>query len=479
MAWGQTVGDFNGDGILDIAEIVGTYPNLQLQILLGNGDGTFQTGAGYSGFSSSAPLIFAADLNGDNKLDLVILEIVNSYPPLQGTVTVLLGNGDGTFRPATIYPISGALGGGALSDVNADGKLDVILSNSTDTVPSTTIMLGNGDGTFQSPIVLPIPANGSIAAEDFNNDGTLDLAIATAPGLLALLQETPLPSLSPSSLTFADLAVGTTSSLQGITLTNTNNGTGPLSISTIAIAGAAPGDFSQTNNCPPSLVVGASCQIGIKFTPTVTGVGSASLAITDNAPGSPQSVPLSGTGATPLAQLSPSSLNLGVLTVGSTSSPQLVTLVNAGSTLTISSIGINGSDASDFAESSNCGSTIAEGASCQIKVTFTPTASGARSAALTVSDNAPGSPQTVALSGTGQDFSLAPKGPATATVAPGQTATYTVVVTPGGGFNQTVDLSCTGAPAESTCTVSSSVTLDGVNPSMATVSVITTASAMA
>ena len=93
-------------------------------------------------------------------------------------------------------------------------------------------------------------------------------------------------------------------------------------------------------------------------------------------------------------------------------------------------------------------------------------------------DNAPGSPQAVQLSGTGQDFSLAPKGSATVTVAPGQTATYTVTVTPSGGFNQSVDLSCTGAPLQSTCTVSSSVTLDGVNPSMVTVSVVTTASAM-
>jgi uncharacterized repeat protein (TIGR01451 family) len=146
--------------------------------------------------------------------------------------------------------------------------------------------------------------------------------------------------------------------------------------------------------------------------------------------------------------------------------------------LTITSITITGANAGDFADNSTCGTSLDAGASCQVKVTFTPTASGARSAALTVSDSAPGSPQKAGLSGTGQDFSLAPKSSAAATVAPGQTATYTVAVTPGGGFNQTVDLSCTGAPAQSTCTVSSSVTLDGTNPSMATVSVVTTASVM-
>jgi hypothetical protein len=475
-AWGQTVGDFNGDGILDIAEIVGTYPNLQLQILLGKGDGTFQTGTSYPGFSSSAPLIFAADLNGDDKLDLVVLQLVNT-PQGVGTVTVLLGNGDGTFGAPTNYLSSLSLAGGAIADFNADGKLDLILSTSTDTVPSTTIILGNGDGTFQTPLVLPIFANGSAVAGDFNNDGKLDLAIATAPGLLVLLQETPLPSLSPSSLTFGDQAVSMSSSPQTVTLTN--NGTGPLTISSIGITGANSGDFSQTNKCPASLAVGTNCQISVSFTPTALGARNASLTVADNAPGSPQSIPLSGTGAQPVVQFSPTSVNLSTQTVGGTTSPQLVTLTNkGGAPLTITSIGITGANAGDFADTNTCSSTLGAGASCQIKITFTPTASGARSADLAVSDNAPGSPQTVALSGTGQDFSLAPKGSATATVAPGQTATYTVNVTPGGGFNQTVDLSCTGAPAQSTCTVSSSVTLDGVNPSMATVSVVTTASVM-
>jgi len=204
-AYLQTVGDFNGDGKLDIAEIVGTSSNTQLQILLGNGDGTFQTGASYPGFSSYFLQMFAADLNGDNKLDLIILQNVPS------TMTVLLGNGDGTFRPGTTYPISGPLGGGALADFNADGKLDVMLSNSTNLVPSTTIMVGNGDGTFQSPVVLSIPADGSVAAGDFNNDGKPDLAIDTATGLFVLLQDyVPDFSLAAGSKTSVTVAPGQT-----------------------------------------------------------------------------------------------------------------------------------------------------------------------------------------------------------------------------------------------------------------------------
>ena len=84
-----------------------------------------------------------------------MLQLVNT-PQSVGTMTVLLGNGDGTFGAPTDYPIGGSLAGGALADFNADGKLDVMLSTSTSTVPSTTIMLGNGDGTFQTPLVLPI-----------------------------------------------------------------------------------------------------------------------------------------------------------------------------------------------------------------------------------------------------------------------------------------------------------------------------------
>jgi hypothetical protein len=178
-------------------------------------------------------------------------------------MTVLLGNGDGTFASPTNYPISsGSLGGGALADFNADGKLDVVLSTSTAAVPSTTIMLGNGDGTFQSSPVLPIPAVGSVAAGDFNNDGKLDLAVAIyanfANGISLLLQEGSQTSLSPSSVAFGDQAVSTTSPPQQVTLTN--NGSGALSISSITFLGTNSTDFSQSNNCPASLPAGANCQ---------------------------------------------------------------------------------------------------------------------------------------------------------------------------------------------------------------------------
>jgi len=195
------VGDFNGNGKLDIAEIL----NGQLQIHLGNGDGTFTAGANYSGFATSAQIL-TADFNGDNKLDLMLLGFGGT-----NTVTVVPGNGDGTFASATVYTINGSyLQGGTITDLNADGTLDVALANSSGNPPITTIMLGNGDGTFQSPVTLPFLASGTIASDtiaagDFNNDGKMDLAIWTGNGIAALLQDySPdfsLPTPTPTSAT--------------------------------------------------------------------------------------------------------------------------------------------------------------------------------------------------------------------------------------------------------------------------------------
>jgi hypothetical protein len=131
----------------------------------------------------------------------------------------------------------------------------------------------------------------------------------------------------------------------------------------------------------------------------------ARVTITNNASGSPQSVALSGSGTTALApavSLSPTSLSFGNQQVNTTSAASTVTLTNSGdAALTINSIGLSGTNSGDFAQSNTCPGTLAAGASCTIRVTFTPTATDSRSASVTITDNASGSPQSVALSGTG------------------------------------------------------------------------------
>jgi hypothetical protein len=177
-------------------------------------------------------------------------------------------------------------------------------------------------------------------------------------------------------------------------------------------------------------------------------------------------------------ELSPSNLVFGAEVVSATSTAQQVTLTNRGaSALTISSVATSG----DFTQTNTCGPSVGAGASCTISITFAPTQGGSRTGTLTVSDSALGSPYTVALSGTGEDFSIGigAGSSALATVTAGQPATYNLSITPVGGFKQVVALTCSGAPFESTCSVSpSSVTLNGSAASSVSVMVTTTAPGM-
>ena len=209
------------------------------------------------------------------------------------------------------------------------------------------------------------------------------------------------PTLSASSLSFGAVKAGTVSASQSVTLTNT--GSEALSIAGIAVTGADAASFAFVNNCGTSLAAKASCSIHGHFAPKTGGVLAAAITITDNASGSPQSIKLSGTGEEAIASLSAASLSFGTQKVGTASASQSVTLSNTGNeALSLTVIAVTGADASSFAFSNNCGTSLAAGAKCTIHGHFAPAASGALTADLTIKDNASGSPQSVALSGTGQ-----------------------------------------------------------------------------
>ena len=286
-------------------------------------------------------------------------------------------------------------------------------------------------------------------------------------------------SLAPASLAFSGESVGAQSAPQTVTLTN--SGSGPLTISGIAVTGAG---FAETNTCGSSVAAGSTCSISATYTPAVSGTASGSLSVSDNATGSPQTVSLSGTGVSPGASLSTTTLNFGGQVVNTRSStPQSVTLTNTGSSnLSVNSVTVSGPNATEFTllQKAPCGSSVAVGSSCTIQLNFKPAMSGSRSATLSIADSAPGSPQTVALSGTGADFSVAAT-PATATVNPGGSTSYTVTVAPIGGFAGTVTLTCTGQPTYGTCTIPSpgTVTLDGTSNTQMKFTVTTLAPAAA
>jgi YD repeat-containing protein len=198
-------------------------------------------------------------------------------------------------------------------------------------------------------------------------------------------------TLSPTSLSFGNQVIATTSTAKAITLTNGQSVA--LSISSIAVSG----DYAQANNCGSSLGAGATCTIGITFTPTTTGTRTGTLSVTDSASNSPQTASLTGTGVLP-ATLTPSSEAFSYVVVANTSAAKNVTLKNNQKTaLTITSVATTG----DYAQTNNCGGSLPAASSCTIGVTFTPTTTGSRTGTLTVTDNASNSPQTTSLTGTG------------------------------------------------------------------------------
>jgi photosystem II stability/assembly factor-like uncharacterized protein len=174
---------------------------------------------------------------------------------------------------------------------------------------------------------------------------------------------------------------------------------------------------------------------------------------------------------------SPVALSATSLTFGNQAPAQTVTLTNNGTApLTLYSI----TAPNGFSQANTCGIQVASGASCTLTVSFIASTPGSYSGNITLSDDAPGEPQLIAVSGTGggsPDFALyVPAGSSSATVAAGQSATYTLSVIPQGGFNQAVSLACTGAPSEATCTVTpASVALNGSSSQNVTVTVTTTA----
>jgi len=163
---GAAVGDFNGDGKQDLA-VVNTG-SANVSILLGNGDGTFQPAVNYS-VGGSPGYVAVGDFNGDGKLDLAV-----SNGPV---VNILLGNGDGTFRPPKDYKVHGLAYDVYVADFNGDGKSDLLTVNTRN--GKISVLLGKGDGTFQAPIVTSTKGNiPYIAIGDFNGDGKQDVVIA-------------------------------------------------------------------------------------------------------------------------------------------------------------------------------------------------------------------------------------------------------------------------------------------------------------
>ncbi|MGA8492220.1 MAG: FG-GAP-like repeat-containing protein [Terriglobales bacterium] len=378
------VGDFNGDGKPDLAVSNGGT----ISILLGDGTGHF-TLASRPETPNGSKALAVGDFNGDGKLDLAV---VDSY---SAAVSILLGDGAGNFTLAS----SPATGSGpdsiAVGDFNGDGKLDLVVANQTN--PGTlTILLGDGMGNFTSafaPVVGDYAT--SVAVGDFNGDGKLDLAVCSGSngGWLAIL-----------------LGDGT----GNFTLASSHAGNNPESVAVGDFNGDGKLDLATANFSGTSVLLGDGSGNFTRVSYTATGGDAESLAVGDfNGDGKLDLVVASLNSrdvsvllaAVPPVVLSTTNLDFGAQVVGSRSRFQPVKLTNIGTdTLNITLIEASGS----FSQKNNCPSSLAPKGRCVINVAFGAHSRGTHTGAVTITDNAPTSPQTVLLTGVGTLVTLLP-----------------------------------------------------------------------
>ena len=281
----------------------------------------------------------------------------------------------------------------------------------------------------------------------------------------------PAVALTPNILQFAALAVNSTSQPQTVLLRNI--GSSSLSIESIT----AGGDFAETDNCGSSVPAAGNCTLSVTFAPTAPGSRTGSIVILDDASGASHSITLEGFGNGAGATLTPSNLTFSGVSTGSSSTAQAVTLTNTGNaSLSVGTIQVSG----NYAQTNNCPTTLTTGSSCNINVIFSPVSSGTQTGVLTISDNAMSGSQTVSLTGSTPDFTLTAAMSA-ATLNASGTATYALTVSPiGGSLSNAVSLSCSGLPANTTCSFSQSAVIPGAKSTPVTLTIATaTASAEA
>jgi Beta-propeller repeat/HYDIN/CFA65/VesB-like, Ig-like domain len=379
------------------------------------------------------------------------------------------------FTSSDNFPVANAIqanfGGGTCSTGPCPDAFVTRLASTGSLLAYSTYLGGNG-ADYGQAIAVDTSGNayitGSASSPDFPAiAGALQVVTAGGPKpgdafiSKIALANAPAAGLSPMQLTFAQIPSGTSSAAQTVTLSD--YGTAPLTISSIA----TKGDFTETNNCDGSLAAnGTRCTIQVKFQPKAVGTLTGSLTITDSAAGSPHVVSLTGTAGdpAPLVTLSVDTLDFPDTVVGSTSPAQDVKLTNTGSaSLVISSI-VSGTG--NFSQTNDCPGTLNQGLSCTIHVTFTPTKTGGLADSVAVVDNATGSPQNVNLSGNGLAVFALASDPSSVTLNRDATSqNFTVSATAPSTFTDSIQLTC-NAVSPTTCSFSPTAITPGQTSTM-------------
>ena len=512
-------GDVNNDGLPDL--IVGGYSgSYTVTVLLGKGDSTFTIASSYPILNGFATAL--GDVNGDGKADLVSLASV-AGTPASTLLSTQLGNGDGTFATAVTTPVqvsAGSLGSTLLTaDFDGDHRSDAAIV----TYNTVRLLHGTTTGAFSGLASFPLPAtsapdNFPAALADLDGDGVTDLFASSSDGTTALALLTTATSTGTVQITTAS-PIGNGN--HAVTASYAGDNYTAASTSAPVTLAAAPAPTTLTLAAAPAQTsLGAQVLLTASLSPYSAGTlttdgesiiftsggrtlgsanlraGVASINLTSlplgansifatymgdaNFVASTSSSAVETVVAPSAPAVSSTALTFAAQAVSTASTAQTVTLTNtAAGPLTITSIVAAG----DFSQSNGCGNSLAAGASCTIAVRFTPSATGARTGTLTITDNSVTATQNVALTGTGAVPFIATSDPSSLTVTRGGSSQSSIQIKAATGYAGTVALSCavsfqgTGASISApTCTLSpTSVTVTSGGTATSTLNVFTTA----
>ncbi len=317
-------------------------------------------------------------------------------PNGSGLINALAGpNFNLTATPNTLSVAQGNSGTSTIAVSAVNGFTGSVTLSAAGLPTGVTAGFSPNPATSSSTLTLTASATAATGTTTVTINGVSG-ALTNTTSLSLTVTGAPAATLTPASLAFGKVIEDVTSAAKSVTLKNTGGGT--LNISNIATSG----DFAlatSTKPCGSTLAVGKSCIIKVTFTPKQLGALSGNLTITDNASGSPQAVPLTGTG-TAQATLTPATATYAATAVGKTSAAKMFTLANKQS---VALTGIAISTTGDFSVSTTtCTTSLAEKTSCKISVVFKPGATGTLTGSLKVADSAVTSPQVSSLTGTGK-----------------------------------------------------------------------------
>ena len=440
------IGDLNGNGTLDL--VVANSNANGVSVLLGNGDATFAAPVLYGiGGGSATNSVAIGNLNGDAFPDLAVANAGSSV------VVVLPGNGDGTFGTGATFNVGNYPTSVAIGDLNGDDNPDLVTANNGST--NVSILFSDGSGSFDAATTLEIGFTGprSVILGNLNGDSFLDIAVVTPPvtlvGDVELSQGSVLfgngdgtfgnaanfttgrgsvegaigdfnadgkPDLAVANVNSNNVSILLGDGLNGFgPATNFPAGQNPQAIATGDLDGDAHLDLVVPNSSNSISVLNGNGD-GTFADPVSSAAGTfPSSAVVGNLNGdSNPDLAVANSNSNnvsillnqaPTATAAPVSLSFGDQDVGSTSAAQTVTVTNTsgGDPMSVSGASVTGTDAADFGfagETCSAGPVPLAG-TCEVEITFTPAATGARSASLEITYNGGASPLTVPLTGTG------------------------------------------------------------------------------